>query len=75
MFQTPDTSPFHPKYYFDGHQCGQEYVKNSELQYYWLYIGVVWVKHCFQGAMSNGYRTRIYPRDMFSGGGEAWPLV
>ena len=42
VVQTPSTSPFHPKYYFEGHRNGQKYVKNCELLCYWLYIRVVW---------------------------------
>ena len=43
VVQTPNTNPFHPKYQFEGHQNGQEHIKDSKLLRYWLYIGVVWV--------------------------------
>ena len=42
VVQTPSTSPFHPKYYFEGHPNGQEYVKSKSLYYiYTIYTGGV----------------------------------
>ena len=38
VVQTPNTSPFHPKYQSKGHQNGQECVKNPQLLCHWLLL-------------------------------------